>query len=48
MLSKYQSKSEESGILKVSGHREATVGGGVSEPIYPDKSLTELLYIACH
>ena len=26
MLSKYQWKSEESGILKVSGHREATVG----------------------
>ena len=25
MLSKYQWKSEESGILKVSGHREATV-----------------------
>ena len=25
MISKYQWKSEESGILKVSGHREATV-----------------------
>ena len=26
MISKYQWKSEESGILKVSGNREATVG----------------------